>query len=218
MYVWEMPVRLSHWLIVLSIIVLSVTGFFIGDPLITTGGPARDRAVAALMRSVHLYAAWVFSLSVLVRVYWMFAGNYYARWDQFIPVTRARLDSIWQSMRFYSFVRRDPQPYPGHSGLAALAYTGIFGIYFVMIITGLALYYVYAPANSVFQGFRFLVPIYSRFIHHIGMWILLMFVIQHVYSTIVYSVEERSGIIDSMITGYKRITPEEAEGEGGHHA
>ena len=38
-----------------------------------------------------------------------------------------------------------------------------------------------------------------------------MFVIQHVYSTILFSVEERSGIIDSMFTGYKRISPEPEE-------
>ncbi len=216
-YVWQLPVRLTHWLIVIAIAVLAVTGYFIGNPMITTGGPARDRIVAATMRSIHLYAAWVFGVSVAVRIYWMFAGSYYARWDQFIPVSRDRLNSIWQAMRFYGFVRRGPQLYPGHSGLAALAYTGIFMIYFMEIVTGLALYFIYAPANSVFQGFRFLVPIYSRFLHHIGMWILLMFVIQHVYSTILFSVEERSGIIDSMFTGYKRINPE-AEEQGNRSA
>ena len=32
-YVYEAPLRLWHWITVLSIIVLSVTGYFIGKPL-----------------------------------------------------------------------------------------------------------------------------------------------------------------------------------------
>ena len=33
-YVWQIPVRISHWLIVLSIAVLSFTGFYLYDPFI----------------------------------------------------------------------------------------------------------------------------------------------------------------------------------------
>jgi Ni/Fe-hydrogenase 1 B-type cytochrome subunit len=39
-YVWQVPVRVTHWLIALSIIVLSVTGFYIGRPFLTVPGPA----------------------------------------------------------------------------------------------------------------------------------------------------------------------------------
>ncbi len=222
MYVWELPVRVTHWLIFLSILVLAFTGFYVGDPFITVSGPAREHFVMGTMRVVHLYAAIAFTLSVFLRVYWMFAGSYYARWHQFIPVTRNRLNSTWQAMRFYGFRRLDPESYPGHSGLAALAYAAIFAIYFVMIVTGMALYTACAPAASVFQYFRFLVPILhglqtARFIHHIGMWLLLIFMIHHVYSAILFSVTERSGIIDSMFSGYKRVTSQ-ALGESNRDA
>jgi len=102
MYVWELSVRVTHWLIFLAIAVLAVTGFYIGDPFITVSGPAREHFVMGTMRVIHLYAAIVFTLSVLVRVYWMFAGNYYARWDRFIPVSRERLRSTLQAVEFYS--------------------------------------------------------------------------------------------------------------------
>ncbi len=212
-YAWELPVRVTHWLIVLSIAVLAVTGFYIGHPFIAVSGPARDHFVMGTMRLIHLYAAVVFSLSVFVRVYWMFAGNYYARWHQFIPVTRERFSSIWQSMRFYGFVRRDPEPYAGHSGMAGATYAVIFLIYFTMIGTGLALYTVYAGVNSPFQFFGFLIPIFGglqmvRLVHHVGMWLLLIFMIHHVYSATLFSMTERSGIIDSIFSGYKRVGPE----------
>ena len=32
-YVWEVPVRLTHWLIVASILLLAVTGLYIGSPV-----------------------------------------------------------------------------------------------------------------------------------------------------------------------------------------
>ena len=32
-YIWELPVRWNHWTNVLCIVVLSVTGFFIGTPV-----------------------------------------------------------------------------------------------------------------------------------------------------------------------------------------
>ncbi len=33
-YVWEAPVWITHWLITLSIVVLIVTGFYIGNPFL----------------------------------------------------------------------------------------------------------------------------------------------------------------------------------------
>ncbi len=209
-YVWELPVRITHWLIFLSILVLAATGFYLGHPFISVSGPARDHFVMGTVRVVHLYTAIVFGLSVVVRGYWFFAGNRYARWDQFIPVSRERLHNTWEALKFYTFVRRDPESYSGHSGLAGAAYAIVFLIYFAMIGTGLALYTVYAPINSPFQLFGILIPIFgglqvARLIHHIGMWLLLVFMVHHVYSVILFSITARGGIeFDSMFSGYKR--------------
>lgn len=209
-YVWQLPVRITHWLIFLSVLVLAATGFYIGHPFISVSGRARDHFVMGTVRVVHLYAAIVFALSVLVRAYWLLAGNRYARWDQFIPTSRWRLRSTWETIRFYAFVDREPAPYPGHSGLAGAAYAIVFLIELTMIATGLALYTVYAPADSVFQWPRVLIPLFgglqmARLIHHIGMWLLLMFMVHHVYSVILFSIAQRSGIeFDAMFSGYKR--------------
>ena len=35
--IWELPVRLTHWAIFFAVIVLSVTGYFIGNPYADTG-------------------------------------------------------------------------------------------------------------------------------------------------------------------------------------
>jgi Ni/Fe-hydrogenase 1 B-type cytochrome subunit len=87
-YIWEFPVRLTHWLNVLSIITLAFTGFYIGAPFIHA--VTEDELIMSTMRFIHFVAAYVFSVSVLVRIYWWFAGNKYAKYDQFVPTTDER--------------------------------------------------------------------------------------------------------------------------------
>jgi len=38
MYVWELPVRISHWLMVVTILSLSITGYYMHSPYVIAGG------------------------------------------------------------------------------------------------------------------------------------------------------------------------------------
>jgi hypothetical protein len=95
-YVWQLPVRITHWLIAGSILVLSVTGFYIGTPFIIVSGPAGQHFVMGTIKVIHYYAAIVFTLAVGVRLLWMFMGNKYSRWDKFLPVRERRLRGCGQ--------------------------------------------------------------------------------------------------------------------------
>ena len=207
-YVWELPVRLAHWLLFFSIVTLAATGYYIGHPFISVPGEARAHFVMGTIRSVHLYASIVFALSALMRIYWAFAGNRYARWSELIPTTRQRWQSFKHALLFYAFLSREPEPYLGHNGMAGLTYAGIFAVYFVMMATGFALYTVYAPLGSPMEVFGFLIPLFdglqmARLIHHIGMWVILVFAVSHVYFPVLYSLIERNGIMDSIFSGFK---------------
>jgi Ni/Fe-hydrogenase 1 B-type cytochrome subunit len=207
-YVWELPVRLTHWVIFFSIVVLSATGYYIGNPFINVSGAAKDHFVMGTARAVHLYTAIVFALAVLVRIYWLFAGNGYARLTQFIPMSRRRLRSLWKTFLYYSFIRHDPDDYAGHNGLAGGSYAMIFGIYLVMIATGLCLYTVDVSVSSPFKIFDYLIPLfgglqYARLIHHVGMWVILIFAVVHIYFVFLSSVIEHIGTFDSIFSGYK---------------
>jgi len=209
-YVWELPVRWTHWLLFFSIIVLSATGYYIGHPFISAPGPAGAHFVMGTMRTIHLYAAIVFTISALVRIYWFFMGNLYARWTDFLPVSGRRLQSLWKTFLFYSFVRHEPDDYVGHNALAGFSYAIIFAVYIVMIATGFALYTVYASESSPAQSFGFLIPILgglpvARLIHHIGMWIILIFAVVHIYFVFLSSTIEHIGTFDSIFSGYKFV-------------
>jgi Ni/Fe-hydrogenase 1 B-type cytochrome subunit len=214
-YVWELPVRLIHWVIFFSIIILSATGYYIGNPFISVPGAAKDHFVMGTARVVHMYAAIVFTLAVLVRIYWLFAGNKYARLAEFIPLSLRRMRSLWKTFLYYSFIRHDPDEYAGHNALAGGSYAMIFAIYLVMIATGLALYSVNEPVGSLLRKFELLAPLFdglqmARLIHHIGMWIVLIFAVMHVYFVFLSSIIEHIGIFDSIFSGYKFLPKRKA--------
>src|SRR5215469_1147701 len=128
-YVWDMPVRITHWVNVTSILVLSVTGYYISNPVIGTSGPATEQFLMGTVRFIHFTTAFVFTMSVLSRVYWAFAGNRYARWNQFLPVKRGRRRALRWMIGYYTFLRRQPPAEIGHNPLAGVTYIGVYVLF-----------------------------------------------------------------------------------------
>jgi len=215
-YVWELPVRLTHWVLFFSILVLAATGYYIGHPFIEVSGPARDHFVMGTAIWIHLYAAIFFTLAVLARIYWFFVGNRYARLSEFIPLSKRRLRSLWHTFLYYSFIRHEPDDYPGHNALAAGSYAVIFLIYLQMIVTGIVLYAANASLGTPIRMFDHLAPLlggltWARLLHHVGMWIILIFVVVHVYFVLLSSLIEHVGTFDSIFSGYKFMPMRKAE-------
>jgi len=218
-YVWQIPVRLTHWLIAGAIVVLSVTGLYIGHPFMTVAGEARAEFVMGWMRTIHLYTAFVFIAAVVVRIIWMFTGNKYARWDKFLPIHPSRFRGLWPTIKFYLFALRKPPGFVGHNPVAGLTYVLVFGLYFVAILTGLTMHAPYADVGSPFRWFTSFAGIFGgfqtvRWIHHIVMWLLLGFAAHHVYSGVLMSIIEANGTMESIFSGYKFVPPEDLEYSG----
>ena len=209
-YVWELPIRLTHWVLFATIIVLSATGYYIGHPFIGVAGAAGDHFVMGMARAVHMYAAGVFVAAALVRFYWMFAGNKYARLTELVPLSGRRLRSFFNAVFYYAFIRREPDSYPGHNAMAGSSYVMIYTVYIVMTVTGLILYAVGAAPGSPFRVFDSLAPLLfglqmTRLIHHIGMWVIAVFVIMHLHFVLLSSLIERTGAYDSIFSGFKFV-------------
>lgn len=208
-YVWQIPVRIAHWLIAISIFVQSATGIYMGRPFMTVSGPAGDSFVMGWVKVVHGYAAYVFIAALVMRFIWMFTGNRYSRWDKFIPVHRVRQRGLWPVTSFYMFLRDRPPAYVGHNPVAAGAYTLVYGLCLVMVLTGLIMRGA-STETSVIAFFGSWAELFGglptvRWIHHIVMWLLLGFTVHHVYSAILVAMIEKNGTIDSIISGYKWV-------------
>ena len=206
--VWELPVRIVHWVIFFCVVVLSVTGFYIGRPFLLTGS---DPAfVMGWVRSVHMLAAWTMIAAVVARIIWAFTGNQWSRWDQFIPRDRERRHGGREALKYYLFLRRDPPGEIGHNPLAGLTYTVLYTMFVLQIILGLALHGLDEPGGVVSSLTGWVFSLGSipavRLIHHLIMWLTWGFVVHHVYSAVLVDSAERTGIISSIFTGRKIIS------------
>ena len=215
-YVWQVPVRITHWLIALSIVVLSATGFYIGWPFVTVAGPAGGSFLMGWVKVVHGYTAYVFIAAVTARILWMFTGNIYARWDQLLPVRGTRSRGLLPALSFYLFLRDTPSRTVGHNPLAGLAYLAVFGLYLSAIATGLVLRGASAPDGSLLHWFGSLAPLVgglqsARWFHHVIMWLLLGFAVHHVYSAVLMATVEKDATMDSIFTGYKWVPKDQFE-------
>jgi Ni/Fe-hydrogenase 1 B-type cytochrome subunit len=215
-YVWELPVRMTHWVTVISIGVLTVTGIYIATPFVGTTGPASNQYLMGTMRFIHFVMAFVFTASALFRIYWAFVGNTYARWKQFLPVNAVRRRDTRRMLGYYVFLRREPPAEVGHNPLAGMTYLVVFALFLLQIITGFALFSLPFEKGTFWPtAFGWIIVAFGaqpvRLVHDIIMWLLLAFTIHHVYSCILIDLEEHSGLVSSIVTGWKSLTRHQIE-------
>jgi Ni/Fe-hydrogenase 1 B-type cytochrome subunit len=206
-YVWEWPVRITHWVVVLCILVLSVTGYYIHNPFFSTR--SEGAFLMGMARFVHVVTGFVLTSAFLVRFYWFFAGNRCSSWRGFLPFRKRQWRDMGQMIKYYTFLRWNPVHRVGHNPLAALAYMAILTFLLISIVTGFTLFSATNESPFLVTVFGWIgtwIGIqYVRSIHYFLMFIFLAFVIHHVYSAILVSIEERNGLFESIITGYKHI-------------
>lgn len=214
-YVWQLPVRISHWLIFFAIVALSFTGYYMHNPFVISRAPTTY--MMGTMRYIHIVSGYIFLAAFMMRVYFFVAGNYWANWRFFIPTDRQRLRNAREMFKYYSFVRRQPVRQVGHNALAGLTYSFMFFLMALEILTGLVLYsQVRGPglARTLFGWLPGIIDIqYLRLFHFLGMFAFIAFAIHHVYSAILVSIEERNGLLESMFSGFKFVQDYELQEE-----
>ncbi len=206
-YLWGWPVRAMHWLAALSIVMLVVTGLYIGKPYFMVSGDTSSHFLMGWMRAVHFGAAGVLVATAIVRVYWLWAGNKFERLSALFPVRPRDLVNMVRQVKFYLMIRPEEAPhYLGHNPLQQLSYTGIYAVAFIQVVTGFAMYGQFDPGGFFFRAFGWLGPLLGgmqvvRLIHHVSTWIFCIFVPIHVYLAMRADVLERGGSISSIVTG-----------------
>jgi Ni/Fe-hydrogenase 1 B-type cytochrome subunit len=214
-YVWQYPLRLVHWGIVISIGVLAVTGYYIHDPYII--GQTQHPFLMGWFRFVHETFGMIFLSLFLLRVYLFFGGNKWVGWRQFIPLSKDRFSEMWEVTKFYAFMRPTPVSKIGHNQMAAFSYVGIYALVLVEIVTGLVMYQRLLD-NAFLRALVGWIPRligiqYLRLIHFFLMYVFVAFGILHVYLSLLVSRVETRGLMDSIFIGYKVIPVEEIEKE-----
>lgn len=79
--VWDVPVRLFHWINFLSVLTLIAFGLVIYNG----GALGLSNEGKALMKTLHVWAGYVFAVNLAIRLVWAFMGNAHARWSAILP-------------------------------------------------------------------------------------------------------------------------------------
>jgi Ni/Fe-hydrogenase 1 B-type cytochrome subunit len=220
-YVWELPVRIFHWVNFLCVMALIATGLIIGNPpAIMSGAEATDQYWFGVVRFVHFATAYLFTFNLIYRVFWGFVGNKYVRWSAFWPFTKERWHNFVCTLRVDVLLRKPEQKEGhimsvGHNQLAYMSYFVFFFLCLFQIGTGFALYAdtsswwfagLFAWVKDVLGG-----DMPTRLYHHIGTWCMIIFTIVHIYLVMYHDWLEGRGIVSSMFGGYKFIRKERVE-------
>jgi Ni/Fe-hydrogenase 1 B-type cytochrome subunit len=216
-YVYEAPVRIWHWVNALAILTLALTGYFIGSPLPSQPGEASANFLMGYIRFTHFAAGQILAVFLILRVYWAVVGNKHARQIFYVPFWSGRFWSEWlHEVKWYTFIARQPKKYVGHNPLAQ--FTMFFMVtlpLFFMVITGFALYSEGAGRDSwEYKLFGWVFSIFPNSqdvhtLHHLGMWLILTFVMVHIYVAVREDIMSRQSIISSMISGERLFKDEE---------
>jgi Ni/Fe-hydrogenase 1 B-type cytochrome subunit len=208
LYVWQVPVRVTHWVTAGCIVVLSITGVYIADPfLVPPGGQ-----IMGDIRLVHMIAAFTLLVSGMLRVLWLILGNRFSRWSAFFPTSWNQFTELFRQAAFYASLTKHHPKVLGHNQLAASAYVVLWALLLAETITGFALDGLIGaePGSTAFWWVREIFgPQNLRLIHHFFMWAIIAIALFHVYSCVLIDHIESNGLMSSIFSGYKFVTAEE---------
>ncbi len=205
-YVWEVPVRLFHWILVLSMIAFTVTGLYIGNPYIHA--QKSTEYIMGTMRFLHFVTAYLFLMAIIVRVYWSFVGNKYAHVTGWFPFTGSKFSEMGREVKCYTLMSdKSGCEDQGHTALGGLMMFFIFLVFFFEIISGFAMYSVTHTGAiwTLLGGWLLNVMLLPtiKLWHHLCMYVIIAFAIMHIYAAIFLNSIEKNGLLESIFTGYK---------------
>jgi len=210
-YLWHWAVRSMHWTSVACVIVLAITGFYIGRPYFLTGGEPSAHFLMGRVRFVHFTAAGVLVATAMLRVYWLFIGNKFERWDALLPYTRDDWRRMWLVVKKYLFIEpwRSPH-YLGHNPLQQITYTVVYAVAIAQVLTGFYMYGLAAPGGFFFTWFGWVGALAGgnqivRVIHHVLTWVWAIFLPVHLYLTVRADVVHQESRISSMVGGGRYV-------------
>jgi Ni/Fe-hydrogenase 1 B-type cytochrome subunit len=168
--------RILHEILITSIILLILTGFYIHYPFATGIG-----FMMSVVRGLHFFCAAVMIVAALVRVGYMFFGS--ARDSrQFIP-NRDDFKKLPAIINYYAYIGKEPVITKKYNPLQMISYCLAMILVLFQIISGLALLY---PESwmSWFNYYIFGSEVQVRIAHDIVTWLLVIFIMVHFYMAI----------------------------------
>ena len=180
--VWDLPIRLFHWLLVLCI-----TGSFIS---VNLGGNAMQW---------HAYFGYSVLTLLIFRITWGFMGSTHARFSSFFP----------NREQILNYLQGKAPSVLGHNPLGALSVFALLLVLSVQVFTGLFVDDEIAFQGPLAKYVpNWVVSILSE-IHEGNQVVIYTLITIHIAAIIYYKKFKGQDLITPMISGDKEIDPSE---------
>lgn len=176
--VWDLPTRLFHWLLVVAVVGLVITGNVGGDAMVW-----------------HFRLGYMALTLLLFRICWGFIGGHWSRFSSFVRMP-------WNVLAYLR--GKQSAPPAGHNPLGAYSVLGLLFVALAQISAGLmsddeimAAGPLTAKVPSEWVGF-------ASFMHtEVIKVVLVVLVLLHVAAILWYRFKKDDNLIKPMITGDK---------------
>jgi len=180
--VWDLPVRLFHWSLVLLVVVSFTTGKLGGNWL-----------------TWHFRSGYCILALVLFRIVWGLAGSETARFSNFIHGPQR----VFGYAR--SLLRGDTPFHAGHNPMGGLMIVLMLALLLLQASTGLFVDDEIATRGPLADKVSdTLVSLFTR-IHRININVIVACVVLHVSAALFYLLVKKDNLIRPMVTGTKAV-------------
>ncbi|WP_297440393.1 cytochrome b/b6 domain-containing protein [Sulfurimonas sp.] len=222
--------RLIHWVNVFSMIVAIITGLYIADPYYQAfiADDAVDKYVMAWNRWGHFMVAIIFDVTSIIVSYLFFFSRFEKHYLKIIPTKKNIIEFFEVILNLITLNRRKKFD-SSHSDSFNSVYFIIFHMLLAwMLFTGLQLY-VHGlasgessigvwwpwmlhlitdwtiPVSAWMVGMAGNIPSIMdvRIVHHMSMWIIIIWVVFHIYYQIWRTIFWQEGDIAIVVGGSK---------------
>lgn len=216
-YVFSPFLRIYHWTMVISCLVLFATGLLLVHPISVSAidPTASTFFIMDTLRNIHIIAGFMFSGTILLRIY----GFLINPGDRLMP-------RVWEGhfyreildvLKHYQFMSYEHRPYL-RNPMARLSYGGFYAMAGIEIASGFAIYFM-DPNTPIIGNLLEMFNIgtgsiyMSRLLHHYLAWFIVLVGIGHIYMVFRADIMDGEGEASSMISGLKiyRHVPDDVE-------
>lgn len=179
--VWDVPVRLFHWMLVLSFTLAYLTADF-------------------HVIFIHVWLGYFLCFLLLARIFWGFFGSRYARFSSFLFSKGETIEYI------HSLIKNNPRHYLGHNPAGALMVFALLALLGGVFLSGLMTLAVIDFEGPLLFLVNQLDDDASYMVRHLHSWLVdaaLILIPMHLLGVAVGSLQHKENLVRAMITGWK---------------
>ncbi len=212
--------RIYHWANAIAIVVAVVTGLYIADPYYQAkiAEPAAFKYIMAYNRMLHFISAIILDVLFIVIAYLYFFSRFEKPYKKLIPNYKNIKEFIEVFLNLLTLNRRKKFDTTYSDSFNVVWFTILHLLLLLMLFTGFQMYVAGLAhgTSSIGAWWPWLLHVATdwtlyvfgglhgvRIVHHLIMWIIIAWVIFHIYYQVWRTIFWREGDMAIVFGGYK---------------